>query len=438
MKNININVHHLTRVEGHGNIVVNIKEGTIERCEWQIPEAPRFFEAMIKGRHYSEIQRIVSRICGICAIGHTLASLKATENALGITISEQSKILRRILKHAENFDSHILHIYFLVAPDLLGVKSVFPLIETHKDVVKIALRLKRLGHEWGSTLAGRTTHPTKCIPGGWSMIPTEEELKLLKQKIIDRVSDVEETLKVLISVAPNIPDFTRETEYIGLIDDHEYGLYDGMIGSLTPDGNVNKYNASDYRSITNEWVSPLSTAKYTKHSMESYMVGALARININYDRLHSKAKETAEVIGFKTLCFNPYMNSIAQFIECVHSAYITIDYIDQLLNIGVNTEEIPAKPTKFGRGFGSTEVPRGILFHEYEYDEEGFCKEGNCVIPTNQNHANIQKDFEKIVPELIDADKNEDEIELILSMLVRAYDPCISCSAHYLDVVFKK
>ena len=145
-KNANINVHHLTRVEGHGNIVVNVQDGTVEKCEWQVPEAPRFFDAMVRGRHYSEVARITSRICGICSVGHTLASLKASECALGIQVSEQTDLLRRILKHAENFDSHVLHVYFLVAPDLLGVPSVFPLVPTHGDVVKRALRMKRLGH----------------------------------------------------------------------------------------------------------------------------------------------------------------------------------------------------------------------------------------------------------------------------------------------------
>ncbi len=438
MKNVNINVHHLTRVEGHGNIVVNINNGNIEQCEWQVPEAPRFFESLIRGRHYSEVARIVSRICGICAVGHTEASLKATEDALGMEISEQSWLLRRILKHAENFDSHILHVYFLVAPDLLNAPSVFPLVGSHKEVVKIALRLKRLGHEWGSVIGGRTTHPTKPVPGGFASIPSEKELKELKQKILDRVPDVEETYKVLLSVADKIPQFTRETEYIGLVDDYEYGLYNGDIGCLMPDGKVRIYKVEDYKSVTNEWVSPRSTAKYAKHLLDSYMVGALARVNINFDMLHPKAKEIAKGFGFEPICFNPYMNSVAQFIEAVHSAYTSVGYIDQLLERGVDICEKPVEPKKFGKGFGSVEVPRGILFHEYEYDQNGFCTYGNCVIPTNQNHANIQMDMEKLVPEMLSADKSEKEMELTLEMLVRAYDPCISCSTHYLDVTFKK
>ena len=166
-----IRVEHLTRVEGHGNIVVNVTDGVVEKCEWQVPEAPRFFESMVRGRHYSEVARITSRICGICSIGHTLASVKATEDALGIEASEQSWKLRELIKHAENFDSHVLHINFLAAPDLLGAPSVFPLVATHGEVVARALRLKRLGHEWGSLIGGRTTHPMSVVPGGMAAVP---------------------------------------------------------------------------------------------------------------------------------------------------------------------------------------------------------------------------------------------------------------------------
>jgi len=444
-KNVNINVHHLTRVEGHGNIVVDVKEGIVEKCEWQVPEAPRFFEAMVRGRHYSEVARITSRICGICSVGHTLASLKATEDALGIEITEQTDILRRILKHAENFDSHVLHVYFLVAPDLLGVQSVFPLVPTHGDVVKRALRMKRLGHEWGSLIGGRTTHPTRTVVGGFSSLPgnartpREAEVKLrdLKEKLLGCVPDAVETYKTLLAVAGGIPDFTRETEYVALADDAEYGLYDGKISCLMPDGTKQLVDVKDYLSVTNEYMTDQATAKFAKHNMESYMAGALARFNNNHESLHVEAKKLAAGLGLTAPCFNPYMNSIAQFVECVHNVYTTVGLIDKLLDIGIKDEK-PVEPTKFSTGSGATEVPRGILFHEYSYDENGFCTKGNCIIPTNQNHGNIQLDFDKLVPEMIAADKTEAEMELTLEMLVRAYDPCISCSTHYLDVTFKR
>ncbi len=439
-KDYNINVHHLTRVEGHGNIVVNVNDGTIEKCQWQVPEAPRFFESMVRGRHYSEVARITSRICGICSVGHTLAAVRAVEDGLGIQITEQVRKLRKVLKHAENVDSHILHIYILVAPDLLGAPSVFPLVPTHTEVVKRALRMKRFCHEWGSLLGGRTTHPTKPIPGGMASMPTKKELKNLKQRMLDEfVPDALETLETIKSLADKIPPFERPTEYMAVHSDDEYGLYEGNVQTVMPDGTKEVYDVHNYLDITNEYVVPQSTAKYTKNKLESYAAGALARVNNHYDQLHPEAQKVAQIFGLDKLCFNPFMNSVAQLVECFHSAFETLEIIDELLAMEEYDPDQPiVKPTKFGAGSACVEVPRGILFHHYVFNDEGICTKGDCIIPTNQNHANIQLDFEKIVPELIEAGKSEAEMELTLEMLVRAYDPCISCSTHYLDVTFKK
>jgi coenzyme F420-reducing hydrogenase alpha subunit len=432
---VRIDVHHLTRVEGHGNIIVNVTDGAIEKCEWQVPEAPRFFESMVRGRHYSEVARITSRICGICAVGHTLASVKATEDALGIEISPQSWKLRELLKHAENADSHVLHAYILVAPDLAGAPSVFPLVETMPDVVARALRLKRLCHEWGSLIGGRTTHPTTVVPGGLAEVPTNKELAELKQKLVAAVPDLEATLETVAALAPNIPAFDRPTEYVGLSNDENYGLYDGWIQSVLPDGTKQRYPVAAYRLVTNEFLVPQSTAKYTKNKLASYAAGALARFNNNYDMLVPEAKQAAEMLGLQPICTNPYMNTVAQVVEIVHSVYDSLRLIDELLETGVKLEPL-AQPTKHGRGIQSVEVPRGILFHEYDYDAAGTCQGGNCIIPTNQNHNNIQHDFDALVPQLLAADTGEKEMELALEMLVRSYDPCISCSTHYLDVKF--
>jgi len=437
IQNANINVHHLTRVEGHGNILVNVKSGKVEKCEWQVPEAPRFFEAMVRGRHYTEVARITSRICGICSVGHTLASVKATEAALGIEVSEQTKKLRNVLKHAENFDSHILHALFLVSPDLVGAASVFKMIPTHGEVIKAALRLKRFAHEWGSLIGGRTTHPTKAVPGGFASLPTAKELKNLKERFAkEALPDVVAVLEVVASLADKFPKFERKTEYMALHSEEEYGLYDGVIQTVMPDGKKEQWNVADYRKCTNEYVSPLSTAKYAKNKMGSYMAGALARFNNNFDQLHPEAKKVAKLLGMEPLVFNPYLNTAAQVVEAVHSAHETLRLIDEVLSAGVKDEEL-RKPTTYGKeGAGATEVPRGILFHAYTYDKNHMCLGGDCIIPTNQNHANIQHDFDKLVPELIAQKHEEKEMEHALEMLVRAYDPCISCSTHYLKVSF--
>ncbi len=437
LQNVDIDIHHLTRVEGHGNIVVNVSDGTIETCEWQVPENPRFFEAMVRGRHYSEVARITSRICGICAVGHTLASVTATEAALGIEVTPQTRKLRTILKHAENFDSHVLHVYILVAPDLLGAPSVFPLIPTHGEVVVRALRLKRLAHEWGSLIGGRTTHPITVLPGGFSSVPSERDLKAMRDRLVAAVPDLEATIETILSVADKLPAFDRPTEYMAVADDAEYGLFSGRVETVLADGDRASYDVSDYLGITNEFVVPQSTAKHTRNRLRSYAAGALARFNVNYDQLHPEAKKAAEALGLSPICTNPYMNSVAQVVECVHAVHESVRMIDELLEEGV-VEEGLVQPTRFGSGVSAVEVPRGILFHDYTYDDEGLCVRANCIIPTNQNHGNIQLDFEELVPQLLEAGAAEDDIALKLSMLVRAYDPCISCSTHYLDVEFKR
>jgi len=430
--NVDINVEHVTRVEGHGNIVLNVKKGKIEKLQWQVSEAPRFFEAMLRGRHYNELRPITSRICGICSIGHSLASLKATEDALNIKISQQTATLRRLALNAENMQSHILHIGYLAAPDLFGVGSVFPLVGSkHQDALLKIVKLHRLSNEMSDLVCGRTTHPIRLVVGGFSAIPTVKQLSNLRQRLDESLKTAKEVANVLNSVADNFPDFERETEYIGLSSNEEYAFYDGVIASTDTGRHPDN---KDYRSVMDEYVVPHSTAKHAKHKRDSYMVGALARFNLNSKQLHPIAKEVANLFGLKAINYNPFMNNIAQLVEFVHNIEDSILLIDKLLDKGIKDEKPVIFKLKAGQGIGIVEVPRGILVHDYTLDDKGRCVKANCVIPTNQNHANIQKDMEEFVPQIID--KPEKEIELYLEMLVRAYDPCISCSTHYLDVRF--
>jgi sulfhydrogenase subunit alpha len=430
-KNIEVNVHHITRVEGHGNINVSIKNGAVEKCEWSIPEAPRFFEAMVVGRSWNELHHITSRICGICSIGHSLASLKATESALGITVSEQDLKLRKLALHAENMQSHILHIGFLVLPDLMNVGSVIPLASTNLAEVKIVLQLHRTANEMSNLLCGRTTHPQRLIPGGFSKIPSMKDLIALRQKLQDSIPNLQAAAGLFKSLAGNFPSFERETEFIALTDPNEYALYDGQIAS----SDTGTAPANEYLAFANEYVVPQSTAKWAKHNRDSYMVGALARLNINYKKLSPLAQKTAEMFDLKPMCYNPFMNSIAQIVEVVHSVEDSIRLINELEAAGLKTQpdyNNPQIKVKAGKGVGAVEVPRGILFHDYTYNESGVCTKANCIIPTNQNHGNISLDLKALLPQLIK--KQPKQIELALEMLVRAYDPCISCSTHVVKV----
>lgn len=432
-QNLDIEIHHVTRVEGHGNIFVNVKKGIIERCEWHVPEAPRFFEAMVVGRSWNELHHITSRICGICSIGHTLASLKATEAAMGIPINEQDLKLRKLALHAENLQSHILHLGFLVLPDLLGVGSVIPLASSHPEEVKIVLRLHRMANEMSNLLCGRTTHPQRLIPGGFAKIPTMRELAQTRERLKNSIPDIKTVAGLIKSLAHKLPDFSRETEFIALTSPDEYALYDGEISST----DTGKAPVAEYLSFTNEYVVHTSTAKRAKHARDAFMVGALARFNINSERLSPLAKETAALFGLKPLCHNPFMNNIAQLVEIVHSVEDSIRLINEIETTGLKDQPDYHKPdikTKVGRGIGAVEVPRGILFHDYTYNQKGYCTKANCIIPTNQNHANIELDLKAMLPMILE--KTPKEIELNLEMLVRAYDPCISCSTHYVIVHF--
>jgi len=434
-KKVNINVHHLTRVEGHGNIIVNSDNGRVEQVRWEVPEAPRFFEAMVRGQSYDDIQIIVSRICGICSISHSFTAIKAIEDAFGVEVSEDVDRLRNLLHYAEQLQSHTLHIGYLAVPDFFGKSSAVALASDAMEVVKKVISVHRLANEWSDLIGGRTTHPVTIVPGGFTVFPDEKQLRGLQELIKKAMPDFQAIAESVLEVSENIPQFERDTEYISLkqTDPARYTFYHGDITSTDIDGET--IGRERWHKISNEYVVEQSTAKWTKWHRKSFMVGALARFNNNSDLLTEGAKKTAELFNLEKKCTNPYMNTIAQLVECVHICEDSIALIDELLSGGIKTERCKVTP-KAGRGIGTTEAPRGLLIHEYEFDKNGKCTGADMCIPTNCNHANIQHDFEKIVPEILA--EGEDAVRHKLEMLVRAYDPCISCSTHMLDVQFVK
>ncbi len=429
MPTLQVDVHHITRVEGHGNIVVDVENGDLKRCELQVVETPRFFEAMLRGRPYSEASHITSRICGICAVGHATTSLQATEAALGVVPSDQTQRLRKLNFHGEILDSHILHVYMLVAPDFFGVGSVFPLATSHPELVLRALRMKKLAGDLCATIGGRHTHPLALTVGGFTHLPTADQLEQLRTRLEAVRQDVDATVELFQSL--KLPVFERETEYIALRQPDEYAFIGGTI--TTTDGFEMPISA--YRQVTNEFLVPHSTAKHTRHHRESYMVGALARFNLNHDKLHPRAQAAATALGLKPICTNPYMNSVAQVVEIVHCVEDAITLIDTLLERGIAPEAPPVIEARAGEGVGACEVPRGTLYHHYQIGDDGRITAANCIIPTNQNLANIEADMRALVPRILG--RSPDDIRLALEMLVRAYDPCISCSTHMLDVRFE-
>ncbi len=419
--NMNIDVHHLTRVEGHGNIHVVVENGKLADAKWAVVETPRFFEAMLRGMSHEMAPILTARICGICSIGHALASLRAVENAMGIEIPETARKIRLLAKHGETLQSHFLHLFFLVAPDFFNEGSVIPLVQSNRTVVEIALRLKKLANDMCDMLVGRTTHPVGLCVGGVRKVPNKNELKKLREDMSDRVSDAEKAVELFKTL--KIPDFIRETEFVSLKGEESYPWIGGRL--ISTDGVLK--NENDYLTMTNEYKEDFTTSKFTKLSRKSFAVGALARINNNYEFL--KAKDVAETLGLKPVTHNPFMNNIAQLVECVHVMVESLEMLDELLDD--NLDEICAEyDVKEGEGVGAVEVPRGILYHHYRVNEKGQIEKANCIIPTTQNNANIHYDLAALVEQAVDNGKQDTEVKKLCEMLVRSYDPCISCSVH--------
>ncbi len=434
MSQVEIDVKHITRVEGHGNIRVSLQDGEITRLELAIVESPRFFESFLRGRRYDEAPTITCRVCGICSIGHTTASLKAVEAACGIEVSAQTVTLRKLAFMGEQLQSHLLHLYFLAVPDYLGVGSVIPLAATHLDVVKRALRMKKLANDICGVVAGRHIHPIAMRVGGFTHLPDKDALRDLKRRLEAARDDWAETVALFATIEP--PPLQRETDYVALCARElgEYAFYDGQIVS-TKDPRPTA--AGDYRQRVSERVVQHSAAKHCCNAGgEPYSVGALARFNNNHESLHPAAKSAAARLKLVAPCHNPFHNNTAQLVEVVHCSETALELIEQLLQDELRPEPL-VPPARFGSGVGAAEVPRGLLFHEYNVDQQGRIDSANLIIPTGQNLANIEEDMRALVPRMLEAGLDTQQMTQRLEMLVRAYDPCISCATHFLDIEWR-
>jgi coenzyme F420-reducing hydrogenase alpha subunit len=418
-----IDIRHLTRVEGHGNIHIVIEKGQVREAAWEVVETPRFFEAMLVGKHYENAPYLCGRICGICSIGHTLASIRAVENGFGLIPSGQTRRLRLLLKHMETLQSHILHIYFLAAPDYLGVGSVLPLTASHPEVVQQALRLKLLANDICDEVGGRRLHPTRTVVGGFTMLPDGYRLGQFRQRLQASLVDLDASVDLFATFS--IPDFRRETEFVSLKGDGDYPFIGGDL--ISTDGVVRAEH--DYAAMTNEYMADYSTSKLSRLSRKSFAVGALARVNNNFSGLLPQVRAIAEGLGLTPVNHNPYMNVVAQLVECVQVVRESMRLIDELLANHWQQSRQPVEPRE-GIGVAAVEVPRGILYHCLHLDAAGRIVKADCVIPTSQNHANIRHDIEELAAWCVVQGKADKEIELLAEMLVRAYDPCISCSVH--------
>lgn len=427
-KDLHIKIDEITRVEGHGNVVIDVKNGRIKEVKLEIIESPRFFEVMLRGRRFDEAQHIMSRICGICAVSHTSASLKAVEDAMDIRISRQSTLLRKLAFCGEMIQSHILHLYFLVFPDFLGEGSIVPILKTHPEIARKGLELKRIANEICAVVAGRHIHPIALFPGGVTFFPKAGELKKLRASLAASFDDLEYTLELMERLP--LRQFSKEREYVSLKERGGYGAYGGQ--PYSSKGSALK--TDNYAKKISEYIVPHSAAKHAKTPKGTYMVGALARINNNWRQLSKRARKAATAAAITPPAYNPYLNNNAQLVECFQFTEDAIRIIDELLDRGIRQEPL-AKPKGYGRGIGIVEAPRGTLYHEYVINKAGYVESAQCIIPTAQNLRSIEDDMRALVPSILDRPRAE--IRGAIESLVRAYDPCISCSTHMIDVRFE-
>jgi len=420
---LSVDVHHLTRVEGHGNIVVRVRNGKLEEARWDVVETPRFFEVMLKGKHYTTAGILAARICGICSISHCLASVRATERAFGVDVPETAARLRLLAKHGETVQSHLLHLFFLAVPDFVGQPSAVPLLQSHPDLINVALRLKGLANRLCDAVAGRTTHPVSLHVGGVARAPEPAVLQGFRDELARSLDDLETAAGFLATV--DLPAFERETEFVSLKGEVDYPFVGGRL--VSSDGVERAEH--EYLEMTNEYLVPGNTSKWARLSRDAFAVGPLARVNNNFELLHPDALQVASRLGLEPVCHNPFMAHAARVVECVHCTHDAIRIVDELLAGGADDTMAPVAPCA-GGGVAAVEAPRGILYHAYEYDSDGRIVDADCVIPTTQNNANIHHDLPQLVTGLAQEGADDAKLELLCSMLVRAYDPCISCSVH--------
>lgn len=420
-----IQVEVLTRVEGEGALRIRLRGDAVEDVQLNIYEPPRLFEALLRGRPLEEVPDITARICGICPVAYQMTSVHALEAALGVQISPEIRRLRRLLYCGEWIESHALHIHLLHAPDFLGYDSGLAMAADHPQEVNRGLRLKKHGNQLLEALGGRAIHPINVAVGGFYRAPRREELAALIPDFEWGVKAAVETTRWLAGL--RFPEFTRPYEMVALVHPDEYPFNEGDVASTAG----TTVPVSAYEKHFEEVHVSHSTALQSQRIAAGapYFVGPLARINLNRDRLAPTARRVADEIGFETPCWNPYKSIIARALEVVHvyeeALAILLDYR-------------PFQPSRIayeyraGEGCSATEAPRGLIYHRYAVNNKGEVELAKIVPPTSQNQKQIEDDLRSLLPTILH--ETDDRVATLCEQFVRNYDPCISCSTHFLKL----
>ena len=414
MKTIKLN--HITKIEGHAKLTVKIDKSKVKQVKLDIFEGARFFESIVKDRNYWEVPIMTARICGVCSVAHAVGSIMAVEDAFNVEVSKQTKQLREIMTLAEMLHSHLLHLYFMALPDYFGFDSAISMVAKHKSTVLNAVKLKALAGKMIQIIGGREIHPITMEVGGFSKLPEEKALRELAKEIKSAKKDILKVVALFSGL--DFPELERNINYFALKGNN----YAVINGDIFCSGNY-CVKKEDYIENFKEYVKKGSTAKYVLFGDKPFYVGALARINTNEKFLSADARKFA----FKSN--NPYMNNFAQAVEVVHFFDRCVELLE---GIHIKEEKPVNVKIKSGRGISWTEAPRGLLLHDYSFDAKGIVTDANIITPTGFNIKNIEGDIKLLIPTIMH--KSRDEIVMDIEKLIRAYDPCISCSSHFLEV----
>jgi len=409
-----LNINHLTRVEGHGAVNIVFENERLKEIKLRFTEGPRFFEYITKERLYTEIPKIVSRICGICYVSHRLASISAIEDAFGAKVTPEIELLRKLLVVGEYLESHALHLYFLALPDYMGYPSTLAMAKDYPNVVKRGFLLKDVGNKIMKLIGGKTIHGENILPGGFKSVPSKEQLQKVQDDLYKVIPEIKATISLFDSF--EYPKFNEKYPLSLCIDGDSFTLMGDNLA--LSDGTL--FTKKEYELFVEEKTSTYSTAKYSTVKGKPFLIGPLSRINYHLDNLRSETKEVVSLLETSFPSDNSLHANVARAVEMLELALEGIEITQMLINSYPFKGEVEVKP-KAGTGYGVKEAPRGTLYHKYTFDESGRCVSANIITPTAQLQAVIEKDLGDLVELSLDAD--DAELRKRAEMLIRAYDP---------------
>ena len=423
-KTIRIEVPVLTRVEGEGALELDIQNGKLQSLRLRIYEPPRLFEKLLEGRPYTEVPDIVARICGICPVAYQMSAAQAIENIFQLNPEPWVRAMRRLLYCGEWIESHALHIHLLALPDFLGFDSIIGMAEKYPDEVRRGLKLQQLGNRIIERIGGRSVHPVSVRAGGFTAAPKQEDMQTLRVNLEAALQDAEALLRWTCTLS--LPNDEQSFTCVALHHPDEYPMNEGRIHS---DSGLD-IAIDQYPQHFHELQVPHSTALHSHLQGKPYLVGPLARINLNYEQLPEQIKKILEQSGIHFPSKNMFHSIIARATEVY---FAMLEAVRILQNYQLPLQSFAQTSPKAGVGVGCTEAPRGILWHRFELDAAGNVSNAIIIPPTSQNQARIEEDL-KIALEKFGLDQDDDAIRKLGEALIRNYDPCISCATHFLTM----